>query len=291
MSRWIPSIFKRQRFVGNRRLFLLCLLLFGVSGVLSFWTFFPADVLQRRLLQDVSQQTGLRMAGRNAAMLFPLGLGLDLSIYPRVPGLTDLELTDLQITPVWSSLFSESKKVHLVAALAGGKIDAAVALSGQTSLEIKNIALDILQHPDLPYRVSGQLTGHLDGENLSEDMNGRGSFSLHLKDARIMGLARIGLPANLFAGVLRLEGKLTQRRVSLEKVVLSGGALELSGGGNILIGETAEQSRLNLNVRLHPTVTTPDSLRDLLNMTGIRPTADGSYLLRVGGTVAKPVIR
>jgi hypothetical protein len=59
-----------QRLAGNRRLFSLCLLLFVVSGVFSVWLFFPVDTLQRRLLQEVSQQTGLDIRGRNATMLF-----------------------------------------------------------------------------------------------------------------------------------------------------------------------------------------------------------------------------
>jgi hypothetical protein len=91
--------------------------------------------------------------------------------------------------------------------------------------------------------------------------------------------------------MLHLEGKLEQRRISLEKLILTGGALELSGGGNILIGKTADQSRLNLNIRLYPTVTTPESLQNLLDLTGIRPMVDGSYLFRIGGTIAKPIIR
>ncbi len=291
MTFGLSALFGRQRFAGNRRLFLLCLLLFILSGIASFWTFFPAEVLQRRLLQEVSQQTDLRMQGRNAAMLFPLGLGFDLTIFSPVPGLNDLELTELQITPVWGSLLSKDQKVHLVTSLAGGEIDAVVALDGQVNLGVRDITLMTLQQADIPYRISGQLAGQLDGSDISQNMKGRAGFSLSIKDTRILGLARIGLPDDLFAGTLRLEGKLVQRRVSLEKVVLTGGILELSGGGNILIGETADQSRLNLNVRLHPTATTPDSLRDLLNLTGIRPTVDGSYLLRIGGTVAKPAIR
>jgi len=291
MTFGLSALFGRQRFAGNRRLFLLCLLLFILSGIVSFWTFFPAEVLQRRLLQEVSQQTDLRMRGRNAAMLFPMGLGFDLTIFSPVPGLNDLELTELQITPVWGSLFSKDQKVHLVTSLAGGEINAVVALDGQVNLGARDITLMTLQQADMPYRISGQLSGQLDGSDISQNMKGRSGFSLSIKDIRILGLARIGLPDDLFAGVLRLEGKLVQRRVSLEKVVLTGGILELSGGGNILIGETADQSRLNLNVRLHPTATTPDSLRDLLNLTGIRPTVDGSYLLRIGGTVAKPAIR
>ncbi len=288
---WLSAIFKQQRFAGNRRLFLLCLLFFVISSFFSFWIFFPADVLQRWLLQEASQQTGLKMEGRNATMLFPPGLGLDLIIYPRVPELTNLEMTDLQITPVWWSLFSKSQKIHFGALLAGGKIDAAATRDGQINLELKGIELGTLQQPDLPYRVSGQLTGQLDGENISQNMQGEGNFSLSVTEIRILGLARIGLPADFFAGRLHLEGQLAQRRVSLERIALSGGALELSGGGNILIGETAGQSRLNLNVRFHPTSTTPDSLQNLLDLTGIRPTVDGSYLLRIGGTMAKPAIR
>ncbi|NOQ42281.1 MAG: type II secretion system protein GspN [Desulfuromusa sp.] len=291
MSRMLPSLFSWQRLAGNRRLFLFCLLLFVVSAFFSFWMFFPADVLQRRLLQEVSQQTGLEMRGRNAAMLFPVGVKLDLSIYPDVSELADLELTGLQVSPVWRSLFSDSQAVNLTGTIAGGTVDVDAGQSGQIDLKFKDISLLTLQQQDVPYRISGQLTGQLAGENISENMNGRGTFSLYLRDARVLGMEKIGLPANFSAGVLQLKGKFDRRRFSLEEVVLTGGDLELSGGGNILLGETAEQTRLNLNVRLHPTSTTPDSLRDLLNMTGIRPTVDGSYLLRVGGTLAKPVIR
>ncbi len=291
MSHVTPSFFSWQRLAGSRRLFLLCLLLFAVSAMFSFWIFFPADVLQRRLLQEVSRQTGLEMRGRNAGMLFPMGLELDLSVYPDIPELNDLELTGLQVSPVWSSLFSSNQRVNLAGALADGKIDVDAGKSGHLNLKFKDISLIALQQPDMPYRVSGQLTGQLDGENISEEMNGRGSFSLHLRDAQVLGLEKIGLPSNFSVGALRLEGKFDQRRLSFEKAVLTGGVLELSGGGNILIGETPKQTRLNLNVRLHSTSTTPANLRDLLNLTGIRPTADGSYLLRIGGSLAKPVIR
>ena len=291
MSRVISSIFSWKSFAGNRRLFLLCLLLFVISAFLSFWMFFPAEVLQRRLLQEVSQQTGLDMQGRNATMLFPLGLGLDLTVYSEIAELNDLELTELQVTPVWRSLFTNDQKVNLEGALAGGRVDVDAGQSGQLHLEIKNIALAVLQKLDMPYRISGKLTAQLDGENLSQNMNGKGNFILHVTGAQILGLEQIGLPTNFPAGDLQLEGKLDQRRCSLEKVVLTGGALEMSGGGNVLVGDDPAQTRLNLNVRLHPTLTTPDSLLELLSLTGVQPTADGSYLLRVGGTLAKPVIR
>jgi len=280
-----------QRLAGSRRVFMLCLLLFVISSLFSIWFFFPVNVLQRSLLQEVSQQTGLEMQGRNATVLFPPGLGLDLSIYPDIPVINDLELTDLQISPVWHSFFSDDQKVHLTGILAEGRIDVDAAESGQIHLKFKDIALAKLQQADIPYRVDGKISGYLAGENISQQMRGQGSFFLNLKGAQVFGLERIGLPTSFTAGTLTLQGKFDQRRFSLEKVVLTQGDLELTGGGNVLVGESSEQTRLNLNVRLHPTATTPDSLLELFNLTGIRPTADGSYLMRIGGTLAKPVIR
>ena len=291
MSRMLPLFSSWRRLAGNRRLFMLCLLLFVISTLLSMWLFFPVDALQRRLLQEISQETGVDMRGRNATMLFPLGLGLDLSIYPDINGLKDLELTDLQISPVWHRLFSNDKKVNLIGALSEGRIDVDAAKSGQINMKFADISLAALQQVDMPYRIGGKISGQLAGENLLEQMRGRGNFSLNLEAAQIFGLEKIGLPASFSAGTLRLQGKFDQRRFSLEKVVLAGGSLELTGGGNILIGESSEQTRLNLNVRLHPTATTPNSLLELFNLTGIRPTADGSYLMRIGGTLVKPIIR
>jgi len=270
---------------------MLCLLLFIVSTAFSVWFFFPVNALQRRLLREVSQQTGFDLRGSNATMLFPLGVGLDLSIYPDIQGLNDLELTQLQISPVWYSLFSADQKVHLIGTLAGGEIDVDAAKSGKINVKFQDIAIAALQQEDMPYRMSGKISGQFTGENISQQMKGQGNFSLNLKGAQVFGLEKIGLPANFTAGTLSLQGKFDQRRFSLEKVVLTQGDLELTGGGNVLVGESSEQTRLNLNVRLHPTATTPESLLELFGLTGIRPTADGSYLMRIGGTLAKPIIR
>ncbi len=291
MKRLFSPMFGWSILAGNRRLFLVCIFLFAISASLSLWAFFPADVLQRRLVHEISQQTGLEMQGGNGFMFFPLGLGLDLTVYTDVAELNDLELKSVQVSPVWSSLFSKKQKINVVGSMAQGEIDADFGEGGQLEIQVANVSLVELQRADLPYRISGQLVGALEGVNISQEMNGMGEFFLNLNNSRILGLEKIGLPADFLMGDLHLEGKLDKRRFSFEKVILSGGALELSGGGNVLLGDNPQQTRLNLNVRLHPTAVTPESLRDLLGLTGLRPTADGSYLLRVGGTLAKPVIR
>jgi len=285
------SFFSWQKFAGNRRLFLLCLLLFIISSVFSFWIFFPADVVQRRLLQKLSDQTGVEMRGENATLLLPLGLSLDLSVYPDREGLADFKLEELQLTPVWSRLFSTDPAIYLEGKLASGGVDGVGSQKGDVRLTLEEVSVLSLQQPDLPYRVSGILNGEFYGEDMTGQLSGRGEFAFIFKDGAILGLEKIGLPGRLDIGTLRLAGKFNQRRFSLEKVVLNGGALDLSGGGNILLGETPEQTRLNLNIRLQPTSATSEALQDILKLTGVRPTTDGSYLLRIGGTLAKPVVR
>ncbi len=293
MKRVSFSFFSWRNFAGNRRLFLLCLLLFVISACLSFGIFFPADVLQKRLLQDVSRETGLRLYGRNAEIVFPPGFRMDLTVFHGIPELVDVEFDGLQISPVWSSLFSGNPAINLSGEISGGDIDLDAGQDGHVNLNLKGVMLGPLQRTDLPYHIDGKLSGHLDCQNVSADMTGRGVFSFYLENTQVSGpaLTMLGLPKTISAGELHLTGKFDQRRVSLEQVLLVGGDLEMSGGGNILVGETAEQTRLNLNIRLHPTATTPDNFREFLKMTGLRPTVDGSYLLRIGGTLAKPLIR
>lgn len=280
-----------QLMAGNHRLFLLCLLLFLGSGLLSFWIFFPADVMQRYLVREVVQQTGLKMEGSDAEMLFPFGLELDLKVYPTQAELVPLLFSDLQVTPVWTQLLAASVAVDLQAGLAGGLVESQVDPDGQLSLQLSDVAIVELQQADLPYRLQGKLAGELLAEDSTAGLNGKGEFQLRLRDTALIGLDRLGLPERLLLGLVQLEGKFNQQRLSIDKILMTEGNIEMSGGGTVLIAGTPEQTRLNLNVRLHPTPSTPDSLRDLLNLSGVKPTTDGSYLLRVAGTMARPTLR
>ena len=280
-----------QRLAGNRRLFLLCILLFVGSAFFSFWASFPAEILQRRLVREASQQTGLKMQGNNAAILFPLGLELDLRIFPSLPELAPLELKELQLSPVWLSLFSGNPALDLQGELSGGSLDMQANKDGQLSIDFSDVSLAALQKAELPYRIQGVLSGSFAGQQISAAMTGSGEFNLQVQNARLLGLEQFGLPTSLSLGLVTVEGKFNRRRLSFEEILFSDGMIELSGGGTMLVEKKAEKTRLNLNLRLQPTQTTPDSLRDLLRMSGAKPTADGSYLLRLSGSLAQPVLR
>ncbi|NOY12277.1 MAG: type II secretion system protein GspN, partial [Deltaproteobacteria bacterium] len=181
--------------------------------------------------------------------------------------------------------------VDLQAKLSGGRVEAQADPDGQLQLELRGVEIGPLQQSRLPYRLQGKLNGNLRVDNSVAVLQGTGEFRLQLRDSFLLGLERIGLPERLDLGLLQLEGKFNQRRFSLEKILLTEGSVEMSGGGTLLLAETVEQTRLNLNIRLHPTRLTPDSFRNLLKLSGIKPTTDGSYLLRVAGTLAHPVLR
>jgi type II secretion system protein N len=280
-----------DRLAGNRRLFLLCLLLFLFSFWVALWVAFPADVLQRRLVSEVTKQTGVRMQGHNASLLFPIGLEFDLRVFPDMPALAPIDLQQLQVSPAWARLFSGAPQIDLQGSLSDGSLDARVGRNGALQARLRGVDIAPLQTASQGYRVEGRLSGDFSGEQLSAAMTGEGEFVLQLRETRLLGLERLGLPENLALGLLSLEGRFKERRLSIEKALLTEGALEMSGGGTLLVGETPEQTRLNLNVRLHPTASTPPGLRDLLDLTGVKPTADGSFLLRIGGTLARPAIR
>jgi len=289
---WLRNLQLGPQFlVGNRRLFLLCLLLFLVSGVLSFWFFFPAEVVQRYLVQEVSRQTGLQLQGRNAEMLFPFGLELDIEVESGRSELAPIRLQDLQLTPAWTRILSGTSAVDLQGELEGGTIEAEAVSDGPLELVIADVEIYALQRPELPYRLAGKLSGRLQAQEPASGLAGQGSFQLRLSETYLHGLTRVGLPESFGLGVLQLDGKFNQQRLSIEKVVMTEGAIEMSGGGTLLVAETPEQTRINLNLRLHPTLNTPDSVRQLLSLTGVKPTTDGSYLFRIAGTLAKPVLR
>lgn len=283
---------ERHRMIGNVKLLLVCLLVFGAGFMVSFWAFFPADMLQQRVIHEISRESGIAMRGENGAILLPLGLKLDLTLYSDVPELADIHVTDLRVTPAWISLFSTNQALQLRGKLAGGRIDSRIWRNSDAQVQLRDVMLLLLQQDDIPYRVRGSLSAQLQGEHFAAGVNrAQGNFTIDVQQAAILGLEQIGLEADMPLGQLQASGRFGERRLNLEQLVVSGGALDISGSGTMLMGATPAQTRLNLNIRLQPTQQTPEGVRDLLMLTGVRPGADGSYQLQIGGTLARPVTR
>ena len=61
--------------------------------------------------------------------------------------------------------------------------------------------------------------------------------------------------------------------------------------GIILVGNSPERCRLSLQIEMRPGQTLAPTLHDLLQLGGVKAEADGSYHLRLGGTLARPILR
>ncbi len=277
--------------LGWLRWGLLCLALFMASFYLSLWFFFPVEALQRRLLQEGTRQTGLQLEGGRARLLFPLGLQLDLRVFPDPPLLAPVELQQLRLTPDWLSLLSPDPALVARSQVSSGRLSLQASRQGDVALQLRGVELAGLQLAEADYRLRGTLNGDLKAEQLSAALTGSGNFQLRLQQAELTGLQRLGLPDELALGEVLVGGILNQRDLTLERLAVSGGVLELSGEGQLRLGPTPQQTRLNLNLLLRPTPATPAALRDLLSLTGATPAADGSYPLRLGGTLALPQLR
>lgn len=285
------SLKRRGLGVGLKLLFF-CVLAFIVGMFMSVWWLLPIEQLQQRVLQQVSQETGVQLQGENAALVFPFGLSLDLTIRSEVPELNDLKINNLRLNPVWTSLVTGSPAARMKGSLAGGEFVSIITSDSDLSAELSDIDLVQVTRSDLPYRLQGALFAQADAEQLEGGgQRAQGDFQITVSQAVALGLDQIGLDAELPLGQLEIAGQFSNMRINLEQAIMTGGAMDVSGSGTIFVGATPAQTRLNLNVRLQPTEQTPAGLRDLLTLTGVRPGADGSYQVQIGGNLARPTMR
>jgi len=286
--------FKRQpakKAARFSRLIPLCVLLLFISIPIGFVLGFPTDVLRERLTQELSTQTGLAVSSESLDIGLPAKVQFDLSIDPNHPLILPLTFDQLQVAPVWSSLFSSARTASLQGQFSGGDFDLQVGADDHLQLEIDGVRLAPLQKPTNPYRLDGRLKGQFDGQQISQPGKIDAIFTAEISDLVATGLEALSLPENMALGTLTLEGKILGHRLTLERLLLSGDFAGLTGSGTIQLGATPRQSRLNLRVSATPGKSFPESLKSLIDISGVKPKADGSYQFRVVGTMAKPVLR
>ena len=273
------------------RLLLLCIALFLIALFIGFGSGFPTDVLREKLVREISRQSGLVVSSESLGLGFPAKITFDLTVDPAHPQIAPLVFPQIQIRPVWTSLFSSARAAELQGQFAEGAIDAQFSADDSLQLEIQGMQLAPLQKTSNPYRFEGVLRGELDGKQMSQSGKADAVFSAEVNDLEVFGLEQLALPEKVALGQLSVQGRLQGQRLNLERVVLEGDFVGMSGSGTIQLGTTPQRTRLNLQVTATPGSTFPESLKPLIELSGVKPKADGSYQFRVAGTLAKPVLR
>lgn len=280
-----------QGFEAFSRFIPLCVLLFLVSVLIGFGIGFPTDVLRERLVREISLQTGMVASSEFLELGFPAQVEFDLTLDTNLEQIVPLDFKQVQVQPVWSSLFSGGRSAALEGQFSDGSIEAQIGADDHLQLELRGVQLGPLQKLDNPYRLNGVLSGQFDGQQVSHPKNTSSVFTAEISELELFGLESFSLPASIALGQLSVQGKMNGQRLNLENISLKGDFAGLNGNGTIQIGTSPRQTRLNLRMTMIPGQSFPESLKPLVEMSGVKPKPDGSYQFRIAGTLAAPVLR
>ncbi len=273
-------------------LFLLTgagLLLLGMLA--GFYLFFPAEALKQRITQELLTRTGTEVQLRQVS-LYPL-LSLDADQVridlPQLP--RPLEIEQLSLSPLWSTLLSSNPGVQLQAELMSGTLTGEILKSGLIRAMATGLRFDLpLQKP-----MAMNITGTLNQANLEAatrlDPETKTAISLLLSDVRISGLDifKADSPGISF-GETTLEVDGQGRAMKIKTLSARGGDLDIKGDGTLLIGRTSATSRIKLELQVRPGPNADPAIASLLELAG-KQGPEGFYSLKVSGTLAKPMLK
>lgn len=263
-----------------------------IGGYAGLWLFFPTDVLRQRLEQEARTRGNVELRLGELSLLFPLGLkGHTVSIgSPRPPG-ASFAVDAVTVKPLWLTLFGSRPGAGVRAQLQGGEIEATVRRGGALEAELNQVPFAAPLVAGSPIALAGTVReGSFAGE-----MPVRPATATRLRlvaaDVRLTGLEALGLPGGtLPLGTVTLQGSGQGNNLRVDQLTASGGRLEASGSGTVLLATPLERSRLNLTLTVRPGRDFDENLAGLLSIFGQRE-ADGSYRLRLAGTLASPGAR
>lgn len=268
------------------------LLLLLISFIVSFYLFFPTQALKERIEQEVEARTPVDLQIEQLSLLFPPGLeGREITVTSANPQLKKIEVSNLEVQPLWTTLFSRNPGLAVSAHLFGGTLGGTVRRGGAVAAQASRMAFTepLLEKSSL--QISGVLQKGAFSGAYPLRTNTQTHVDLALEKVRLTGLKPFGVSGDaLELGNISLVGEGRGNSFRIDKLQAAGGSLEITGGGTFLIVTPFDRSRLNLNVVLQPNRNFDKALTDLLNLVA-KPGRDGAYHLRVSGSLNRPVVR
>jgi type II secretion system protein N len=266
---------------------------FIAAFVLGFVLFFPLEPLARKAENLLAKQGQLTLKIDAPGWGIPPGISAErVTLTTAAIPDEEFRLTDLSLTPLWSSLLSSNPGISATAKFFSGDLALAARKQGQVELQLSGARLvEQKLSPQLSILVSAQ-NGDLQFNGvLPVAGNNQSQFKLALQQIELSGMTALGAGKDLLkAGSLQLNAALKGQTVTLETLQLSGGELEITGSGTLMLASRPQASRINLNLVLKPGSGLDPQLRDLLSLLS-NPEADGSIKLRLLGSLAAPQLR
>lgn len=269
-------------------LWALPVLLGGWLAGLFIW--FPSAALETRLEQEANTQ--LRGQGRldleGLSPRLPFALGVRAGTLNLTQPALDIAARDIAAAPLWRSLFGGNPGLSFSARLLGGEARGVARRDGALDLKLRDLRLSLPLLENSQLAIEGTLTqGAFTGPWPPRE----GSASrllLTLTGVRLTGLSTFGAKGDaLELGTLELVGTGQGKAFKVDRLESRDGHLVGSGGGSLLLADNLPASRMNLTLNLKTTEEMDGQLRELLSIL-VPPAPDGSLVLRLSGTLARP---
>lgn len=272
------------------RFYLIGLGLMCLAFLVGFYFFFPAQALKEKIEREFSTRTGVPLSIGRLFLAFPPALeARSLSIAVVRPGRESIDVASLRLRPLWLTLFGNSPGANFEANLLGGEISGRARRNGPLEAKARQLTFAEALVAGSALELAGVLgqgtfTGAMPPAAATESR-----FELLFDSLQLNGLESLGIAdGNLTLGRVTCTGNGRGNNYRIERLEAAGGEMLVSGNGSFMLMQPAEQSRINLNVTLRPGANFDRTLRDLLDLFAT-PGRDGSYSLRISGTLATPV--
>ena len=265
------------------------LLLLGL--LTGFYLFFPTEALKQRMTQEITARTGAEVKIRQLSLYPPLNLDadqvqIDLADLPRA-----LEIEQLSLSPLWSTLLSNNPGVQLQAELMSGTVSGEILRNGRTSAVASGLRFDLPLQKPMTMNISGTLDQASIEAAKRLDPETKTDIALQLSDVRVSGLDIFKADSpGIALGDIILEVAGQGRAMKISTLSIRGSDLEGRGLGTLFVGRTAATSRISFELQLRPGPQADPSIASLLELSG-KQDQDGFYSLKLGGTLSKPSLR
>ncbi|MFA5515565.1 MAG: type II secretion system protein GspN [Desulfuromonadales bacterium] len=272
------------------RFYLLGLALLIIAFFFGLYLFFPNEIIKERLTREIAKSAGIDVQIGSLSLLFPPGMRAErISVPLALPDRPTFDIRSVSVKPLWMSAFSSNPGAAFQARLLNGELSGWTRRDGSIEVDGRRLAFAQALVAGSAVELSGVLdqgafTGVLPPKPTTESR-----FELVFDDMRINGMESLGVAdGNMILGRIVCKGEGRGNNFRVEELAASGGEMLVTGSGSFMLNQPVERSRINLTVTLRPGTNFDQSLRDLLNLFA-NPGRDGSYSLRISGTLATPV--
>jgi type II secretion system protein N len=278
--------------IARGRFYLAGALLLVASFIAGFYLYFPAGILKNRLEQEALTRAHTEDHIGRLDLLFPPGIvGNQITWATGNPQVPTVEATSVALSPIWHSLFTTNPGVDLRAELMGGSLRGEFRRNGSVDAHLTGLTFAEPVAAGSSLKVAGMVKEGVFTGAFPLQATTTTHLSLILDQLRLTGLEGLGVAGGtLSLGTVTLEGSGMGNSFRVEKLASTGGSLEVSGSGTLLLADQPARSRINLSLVLRPAPSLDKSVKDMLDLF-FNPPRDGAYRFQLTGSLLRPTVK